>query len=650
LQNNITSTLKQVFGFDTFLQGQEEVISRILAGHSTLAVFPTGQGKSLCYQLPALLLDNLTLVVSPLMALMKDQVDFLISKQIAAARLDSSLGAGELQEIYQQLRRRELKLLYVAPERFANERFLALITQLSISLLVIDEAHCISEWGHNFRPDYLKLAELPQSLHIPTILTLTATATPQVTEDIRNVFSIDAENYINTGFYRPNLTLRFSPGPDPGKTLLARLKKRPPGPSIVYVTLQATAEDVAKMLAKNGFEARAYHAGMKDEKRQQVQEWFMASDSAVVVATIAFGMGIDKNNIRYVYHYDLPKSLENYSQEIGRAGRDGKKSICELLGGSRDLITLENFVYGDTPEDSAIFKMIDRMLNKDDRFSLSVYEESFTSDMRPLVIKTLLTYLELEKVIASTGPFYSSCKFKPLKSSSEICSRFDAERAAFLKTIFTCAKKAQTWFTIDLDEAVSKTASNRQRIVTALNYLEEQGDLELKVSGIRLAYRLLKKLSASETKQLKEKFVSRFSKREQSDIKRLHQVVRLINHDGCKTRFLLNYFGEKSSDCGHCEYCLNGPAEHIKPVQAEFAKIEAELMAQTEKLQVEFSDNLSSPRQLARFFCGISSPRLTRAGLQRHPLFGGKRDFPFAGILACLKKQYVPITKNQDDQ
>jgi len=325
-------TLEQTFGFEAFLPGQGDVIRAVLAGRSALAVFPTGQGKSLCYQLPALHLSGLTLVVSPLMALMKDQVDFLVSRGISAARLDSSLDFNEVTAIYEQLNNNQLKLLYVAPERFANERFIGLISRLKLSLLVIDEAHCISEWGHNFRPDYLKLAELATAFAVPAVLALTATATPQVSSDICRSFSIAESDYIQTGFYRPNLSLMFSPAGDPKQALLQQLSENPPGPTIVYVTLQKTAEKVATVLEKSGYTARAYHAGLKNELRQEIQDWFMASDTAIVVATIAFGMGIDKDNIRYVYHYNLPKSLENYSQEIGRAGRDGQPSTCIMLG------------------------------------------------------------------------------------------------------------------------------------------------------------------------------------------------------------------------------------------------------------------------------------------------------------------------------
>jgi len=635
--NEIKDSLTQVFGFSSFLKGQEEVISRVMDNHSTLAVFPTGQGKSLCYQLPALHLPGLTLVVSPLMALMKDQVDFLLDKDIAVARLDSSLGPEELQLVYEKLRRGELKLLYVAPERFANERFLALISQCSISLMVIDEAHCISEWGHNFRPDYLKLTELTRILDVPTVLTLTATATPEVSEDIRSAFAIKKDDHVQTGFYRPNLTLRFSPGSEPFTSLLARLKENQPGPAIVYVTLQITAEKVAGKLQEKGFPAKAYHAGIKDEERQEVQEWFMASDSGIVVATIAFGMGIDKNNIRSIYHYNLPKSLENYAQEIGRAGRDGKQSICDVLGGSQDLTILENFVYGDTPDSSAISDMIDGILSKGERFDLSIYEESNAYDIRPLVTKTLLTYLELAKVIAATGPFYSSYKFKPHKNSEEILSRFDEERASFLSAVLSCAKKAKTWFTINLDEAASKSGSNRRRVITALNYLEEKGDLELQVSHARLGYRQLKKLSGDEKDQLKEECVARFSIREINDIKRLHQIVDLANCKGCKTTFLLNYFGEENLlDCGHCEFCLNGSCDQIIPAVTELQELQVELQKKVLSLVAEYPEALSLPRQQARFLCGISSPRLIRAKLLRHPSFGIASYVSFATVMSGL--------------
>ncbi len=643
-------SLQRTFGFEDFLPGQEAVIGAVLAGRSALAIFPTGQGKSLCYQLPALHLPGLTLVVSPLMALMKDQVDFLVSKDVAAARLDSSLDFNQVTAVYDKLQQGELKLLYVAPERFANERFVALISRLQLSLLVIDEAHCISEWGHNFRPDYLKLAELAKTFAVPAVLGLTATATPKVALDIRQSFAVAEVDCVQTGFYRPNLTLFFEPadesgngsghrpGNRPDKALLRHLAEKKEngssGPSIVYVTLQHTAMTVAEQLARAGFPAKPYHAGLKDEQRQGIQDWFMASDEAIVVATIAFGMGIDKSNIRAVYHYNLPKSLENYAQEIGRAGRDGQASTCIMLGNGDDLHVLENFVYGDTPEPDHVRNFVDHILGQESVFSCSIYELSSLFDMRPLVVKTLLTYLELEGVLQSTGPFYSSYSFKPLRPSTEILARFDADRQQFLKTLLSCAVKQKIWFTIDLDEAGQRTSSPRKRVIAALDYLEQQGDLVLKVSGARLGFRKPAH-TQFDIAALKEGLVQRFAHRERSDLDRLGLVVKLINHGGCKTNFLLGYFGEEpATNCGHCSFCLQGENALITSRKKDEMIAEQQgLVEVLQRLREEYPQALTSPRQITRLLCGLSSPGLTRNKLTRHELFGMLEKYSFAQVM-----------------
>src|SRR4051794_301828 len=379
------------FGFDAFRPGQERVVEALLAGRSALAVFPTGAGKSLCYQLPALLLDGMTVVVSPLIALMKDQIDFLQRSGIDAARLDSSLDAADQREIFDRLRTGSLKLLYVAPERFNNERFLAQLARARISLFAVDEAHCISEWGHNFRPDYLKLAERARDVGAERVLALTATATPAVVADIRSGFGIAEADAVVTGFYRPNLTLLTTPvaAGERDARLLERLRERAPGPTIVYVTLQRTSLRIAELLADAGLPARPYHAGMSADERVAVQDWWTGSAEAIVVATIAFGMGIDKADVRYVYHYNLPNSLESYSQEIGRAGRDGKESICELFACPDDVPTLENFAYGDTPTREGLTGLLAEVLDHPvgSEFAVSEYELSARHDLRPLVLK-----------------------------------------------------------------------------------------------------------------------------------------------------------------------------------------------------------------------------------------------------------------------
>jgi ATP-dependent DNA helicase RecQ len=626
--------LRETFGFDQYREGQEDVVSRLVDGKSVLAVFPTGGGKSLCYQLPALILDGLTVVISPLIALMKDQLDFLVGKGVPAARLDSSLTREETLALYDDLHAGRLKLLYISPERLGNERFLQTLRRQNIALLAIDEAHCISEWGHNFRPDYLKLADLAKSLQVGRVLALTATATPSVADDIARAFDIQDGDTVHTGFYRPNLTLRVAGCEGSGRNalLLSRLRERAPGPTIVYVTLQRTAENVAAFLSKNGVNATAYHAGMKSEDRTEVQDTFMASDTAVIVATIAFGMGVDKANLRYVYHYNLPKGLESYSQEIGRAGRDGQTSVCELFACADDVVVLENFSYGDTPEPRAIASFLEAVIGQGNPFDISVYELSNAHDIRPLVVKTLLTYLELSGTIESTGPFYSNYKFQPLRSSEEIFARVGEERAGFLRQVFRHAQKASKWFSLDVDRVGESIGEPRNRIVEALSYLEETGDIELQVAGVRQGYRLCE--YPENMGALCDDLQDRFRKREENDIKRIHSVLDFAQYDGCLTRVLLRYFGEEHGECGHCCRCEGVDALRIPPADHQpSGKLPVEQMRQAVE---KAGGALDTPRQQARFLCGLSSPATTRAKMKGHPLFGHFDAEPFQHVMAML--------------
>jgi ATP-dependent DNA helicase RecQ len=628
--------MRDTFGFAEFREGQADVISRLLAGRSTLAIFPTGGGKSLCYQLPALMLDGLTVVVSPLIALMKDQIDFLTEHHVSAARLDSSLKRDEALRAYDDLRARRTRLLYVSPERLGNERFLQLLARQSISLLAVDEAHCISEWGHNFRPDYLKIATLARQLGVGRVLALTATATPEVATDVAEAFDIDPGDIVHTGFYRPNLELRVTPcaDADRARMLAARLKSRPPGPTIVYVTLQRSASQLASYLTKCGFSARAYHAGLSADERHEIQEAFMAADDMIVVATIAFGMGIDKANIRAVYHYNLPKSLESYMQEIGRAGRDGQPAICEMLACADDVVTLENFTYGDTPEPQTVAALAGELLSQGAELDISVYDLAQRHDVRELVVKTLLTYLELEGILQSTGSFYSEFKFQPQRESGEILAKFDAARADFLRGLFRCAKRGRTWFSLDADAASRALGQPRERIVAALDYLEQQGDLIVEATGVRQAIRRLE--HPAERQTLVSSLARRFLEREAHDIARVRSVVTLAEHDGCLTQRLLQYFGEERPACGHCSRCAGQRAQPLAaPGNESRSSLDASLIR---RLRAERHEALRSPRQLARFLCGISSPATSRAKLRTRPEFGQWDGVPFADVLALAER------------
>ena len=635
---DLQATLLQHFGFDVFRPGQEQVIASLLEGRSALAIFPTGGGKSLCYQLPALLLEGVTLVISPLIALMKDQVEALRARGIAAARLDSSLTANEVTEVFDAMRNGTLKLLYIAPERLMNESFMERLTRLKIGLLAIDEAHCISEWGHNFRPEYLRLAAVARRLNLQPVLALTATATPSVAADIRRAFGIEDRDLVQTPFHRPNLNLYITPVQASKRLelLTKKLLKFKRVPAIVYVTLQETAEHVSTHLGKAGLKASAYHAGLNPEVRADVQERFMRGEIEVIVATIAFGMGIDKADIRAVYHYNLPKSLENYQQEIGRAGRDGKTSHCEMLACADDLIVLQNFIFGDTPTPQALRQLLDHLLRQGQEFDLSHYDISRTVDIRPLVLETVMTYLELDGVLSPLGAFYTGYQFQFLHTEARVLAGHKPERQAFLKKLFDACKRGYKWQKLEnVDEAAAKIGEPRERIIKALTFLEEAGDIELKPSGIRHRYRLCDDASQRDPTTLSARMVKMFAEREQKDAQRLQLVVDLAAESGCLTRHMLRYFGEDlEADCGHCGSCAEQKTEPRELPQSARRVISIEHVEAIQALRAENYAALRAPRQIARFLCGISSPATSRDRLTRHDAFGLLQSHPFADVLA----------------
>jgi ATP-dependent DNA helicase RecQ len=624
-----TKVLREVFGFEGFRRGQREVCEALLAGRSALAVFPTGGGKSLCYQLPALVLDGLTLVVSPLIALMKDQVDFLRGKGVAAARLDSSLEMDEASQILEDLASGALKILYVAPERFLNERFLERIARARIALLAVDEAHCISQWGHNFRPDYLKLAEHARRIGVERVLALTATATPPVVEDISAAFAIAPGDRVLTGFYRPNLELDLVPVTHAARDA-ALLAASFEGPTIVYVTLQRTAERVAGMLRDRQVQARAYHAGLEAEERSEIQDWFMAGSDRVVVATIAFGMGIDKANIRAVYHYNLPKGLESYSQEIGRAGRDGAPSLCRMFACRDDLPALANFAHGDLPTRAAIRGVVGALLGGPDEVEASYRALSDAHDVRELVVKTLVTYLELDGIVRQTTPIYAEYKWKYVTPRDEILAQFDEARRAFLARVFDAATPGRVWTRIDLGEAAARLGEPRARLVRALDYLGGKNLLELIATGVRQRLRVVRRPGNLDA--LVDSLVTRFEALEAREVGRLVETIAFVEGDGCHWSRLTAYFGETlSAPCGRCSFCRTGQRITIPPARPPSPFPPAADLA---ALRAAHPEVLAEPRALARLLCGLGSPHLIRAKLTRHRLFGAQADADFRNVLA----------------
>ena len=336
--------LRTVFGYDSFRVPQDKIIEAVLEGKDAFVLMPTGGGKSICYQVPALINDGTALVISPLISLMQDQVQALKGNGVSAAFLNSSLSAGEASEVVRSARTGALKLLYVAPERAMMPEFLELLDQIPLSLVAIDEAHCVSQWGHDFRPEYVRLGELRLRLANTPFLALTATADKQTRDDILLRLHLKNASQFIAGFDRPNIRYLIRHKSDASRQLIEFLQTRKDESGIVYCLSRKRVESVALELSRQGVDAAAYHAGLAQDERKRVQEAFTRDDLKVVVATVAFGMGIDKPNVRFVVHYDMPKNVEGYYQETGRAGRDGLPSEALMLYGPGDAISARRLI------------------------------------------------------------------------------------------------------------------------------------------------------------------------------------------------------------------------------------------------------------------------------------------------------------------
>ncbi|MFJ4133468.1 ATP-dependent DNA helicase RecQ [Pseudomonas cyclaminis] len=631
-------TLQQVFGYPQFRLGQEETVSAVLAGRSAAAIFPTGSGKSLCYQLSAVLLPHLTLVVSPLLALMQDQLGFLQRHGISAGSIDSAQSREDANDVMARARSGELKILMISVERLKNERFRNFLQSVQISLLVVDEAHCISEWGHNFRPDYLKLPDYQRQFKIPQALLLTATATPKVIADMQAKFAIAPGDVVTTGFYRPNLNLLVEPvsGADKRRRLVQWMNERANQPSIVYVTLQKTAEQIAEHLNRNGIQAEAYHAGLPHDKREGIQQRFMGGRSNCIVATIAFGMGIDKSDIRNVVHFDLPKSIENYSQEIGRAGRDGQPSDCLVLANRDSLNVLENFVYGDTPEQEGIRRVLEDLqaARSEGQWEFLLRSLSDHSNIRELPLKTLLVQLELKGVIAPRYAFYAEYRFKYLIEPEALLARFSGERQQFVAAIIQVCKRAKTWATVDFDALYQQHNAERNRVVKALDYFQEQGLIELESKQMTEVYSLLN--TDFDPQVLSAELYTGFKQHEVTEVARIHAMLDLFATEQCLGQRLAQYFGDEKAPqrCGHCSVC-HGHVAHLPSPPGLPPLVDKNFMGLCGDFihrHHEHTGELPGAERLTRFLGGISVPLFTKLKARGISGFAALEDYPYADV------------------
>ena len=412
--SQLTSALKNHFGYDSFRGKQEAVIRNLMDGNDTFVIMPTGAGKSLCYQLPAVLCEGTALVISPLIALMKNQVDQLQAFGIEAGFLNSSMNRGDYEAVKKKALSRQLKLLYVAPESLVKEEFIDFLKQAHVSFVAVDEAHCISEWGHDFRPEYRRIKEMLAKLGQVPVIALTATATPKVQLDIKTNLDIeDAEVYI-TSFNRENLYYEIRPKVNTGTAtteIIKYIKKNSGKSGIIYCLSRRKVEEIAEILNVNGIKAVPYHAGLDSHTRSRHQDMFLNEDIHVVVATIAFGMGIDKPDVRFVIHYDVPKSIESYYQETGRSGRDGLEGNCILFYDFNDIVKLEKF-------------MKDKPLNERESGRMLLYEMAAFAESGACRRKLMLHYFGENYDDANCGGMCDNCRYPK--------ERYDGQKEATL--------------------------------------------------------------------------------------------------------------------------------------------------------------------------------------------------------------------------
>ncbi|UQC81692.1 RecQ family ATP-dependent DNA helicase [Colletotrichum lupini] len=557
--------LRERFGLESFRLEQEAAINRIISGDSAVVVFPTGGGKSLCYQVPAVAIKELdketgsrspeesgvTVVISPLIALMKDQVDALRRRGIAAAVLDSTQSREEFVDVHSKLACGKLDLLYCAPERLNNEGFLASMSQI---------------WGHSFRPDYLKIARFAKEANVDRVICLTATATAAVAKDIRTTFDIPPEGLFVTSMYRPNLRLLVEPitTDDDQVEICTKFLKKHPGPSIIYVTTHAAAETLANELSKKKFNARAYHGGLNADVRGGIQDTFLKSQNMIIVGTIAFGMGIDKENVRTIIHFDLPGSLEAYSQQIGRAGRDGKPSTCMLYLSDKDFFVRNVFIHGERPSMLALRALFEEICSKEncqlkpgDPFSVAITSQSRRIDIRETQLSIIYAYLELKfGLLRASTPQYSEYKYQVLQHRA-----LEIDGSPASKYILSHSRKAQTWTNIDVDVPVGNGGVSRADVTRKLDSWAESGIIKLSKTGVQKVFRVSKKLPSQQADidEIIDNIDQEIVKKEKQDLQRVQDLVNLLTGKSCLTRGLATYFADTThssvKECGHCTWC-----------------------------------------------------------------------------------------------
>lgn len=561
------TVLRERFDYPDFRPPQLRAVQSVLSGNDSLIVLPTGGGKSLCFQVPALMRNGLTIVVSPLISLMKDQVDALQRRGIAAAFINSTLSASDVANRMGQARDGTLKLLYLAPERMDAGRTLPKLVEIGVTLLAIDEAHCISEWGHDFRPSYRRIGSIRERLGSPQTVALTATATPPVRDDIVRQLRLTAPDVVVGGFDRINLTYHVAPTrtqQDKDKAAVQWLRDAP-GPAIVYAPTRKAVERVTSMLVRARIKAVAYHAGLDDTVRQQGQDAFMKERARVIVATSAFGMGIDKPDVRLVVHHAMPGSLESYYQEAGRAGRDGLPSTCVLLHSYPDRFTHEFFIANANPA-RALVEQTWRVLRAHadrERFvglSLDDLVERLppqSGDRKAGAALRVLSAAGVLSVVPPTlGRVWVRLLATPVRIANELYGPRDYDREVLRALWRAVGKRLESGASIDLD-GLPPGFGGPMGLVPVLERLEAEQFVTWSRTGggFRLDAR------SADAKWLPLDWPA-LGRRREADLSRLDAMQRYSQTRACRRAFVLRYFGDPDtrSHCDACDRCLGTTA------------------------------------------------------------------------------------------
>ena len=641
---DLKHSLKKYFGYDNFRHGQEEIIISVLAGRDSMVVMPTGGGKSLCYQLPAITSKGTAIVVSPLIALMKDQVDALKRGGVAAAFINSTMSWDEIQSAFERARMGEYKLLYVAPERLESRNFIQFLSNIDISFIAIDEAHCISEWGHDFRPSYLNISSALASIKKTPIVALTATATPDVRKDIVDSLKLDNCQTFIRGFDRPNLSYFTIHSQNKAKDAFEVLKNETEGSGIVYCGSRKRVEEITASLQKFGIKrVRGYHAGMSNQLRKTTQDWFIEKENSIIVATNAFGMGIDKANVRNVIHCDLTQTLEAYYQEAGRAGRDGSPANCYLLFSYKDRNLQEFFIDCTYPDYDALVEVYDYLY---DLMNVSLGQKNLS----PFYIKVPHIANRLQKptyaISSIMSLFTRQGILKKNKEMTKPSIRFIAQKAELigylkehagassaiiLEQILRSVSSEAFSKEVDLDllKIARLTNLKQQEIEEEIRKLERNSFLKFALPAGANSYVLAKERMPDD--HLPIDFHSLYLRKKNAQTK-LDRVLEYAETDKCKRNFILDYFSDESysGDCGRCSSCLDeGQKSKMKSKEKYLGGLVRNALSELGGIDM-FT--------LADLLKGNKSQKITTEGLYKNEYFGAAKDYTFLNIRREITK------------